>query len=235
MATQPPVQDHLARVLGDLAVELQGQLDAESTLREIIRSSVDVVPGARWGGVSLIEADKVESRVPTDHIVAELDALQSKFDEGPCLSALREHHTVKIDNMAADDRWPRFAKAATERGVRSLLSFRLFVRRGSLGALNLYGGETDVFDDDSEAIGEVLAQHASVALAAAIAESQLHRAIDSRDVIGQAKGLLMQRNNVDGLHAFRMLTKASQETNVKLIDVARWLVETHESGLKRSE
>lgn len=101
-----------------------------------------------------------------------------------------------------------------------------------MGALNLYGGETNVFGDDSHLMGIVFAQHASVALAGASTESQFHRALDSRDVIGQAKGLLMQRNGVTGLHAFKMLVSASQETHEKLVDVARWLVDTHESGLQ---
>lgn len=226
-----PAASDLAQILGNLAVELQSHTDAESTLREVVASSVQTVPGARWAGISFIEGGRVDSRAPTDRIVAELDALQSELDEGPCLTALREHHTVRIDDMAADERWPRFAEAAVERGVRSLMSFRLFVQGETLGALNLYGAESHAFDDDSAFVGEVLAQHASVALAGVAAEAQFRRAIDSRDIIGQAKGLLMQRNNVDGLHAFRMLTKASQETQMKLVDVARWLVEIHESEL----
>ena len=114
-----------------------------------------------------------------------------------------------------------------------MLAFQLFVHSGTLGALNLYSGETNVFDEDSHLMGLVLAQHASVALAGANAESQFHRALDSRDVIGQAKGLLMQRNGVTGLHAFKMLVKASQDTSTKLVDVARWLVEMHEKGLNQ--
>jgi transcriptional regulator with GAF, ATPase, and Fis domain len=223
--------DELARIFGDLAVRLEEQSDAESTLQAIVHSSVDLVPGARWAGISMIDGRQVRPRVPTDPLVAELDGLQTALDEGPCLDALREHHTVAIDDMTAETRWPRFAQAAAERGVRSLLSFQLFVHSGTLGALNLYGGETNVFDDDSALMGIVLAQHASVALAGANAESQFHRALDSRDVIGQAKGLLMQRNGVTGLHAFKMLARASQDTHSKLVDVARWLVDTHESGL----
>lgn len=145
-----------------------------------------------------------------------------------------EHHTVKIDDMATERRWPRFAEAAVHRGVRSLLSFRLFVRRGSLGALNLYGGETKVFDEESILVREVLAQHASVALARLNSEARFQRALDSRDIIGQAKGLLMQRNDVDGLHAFWMLLKVSQETHTKLVDVAQCLVQAHESGLAQT-
>ncbi|TDL01614.1 ANTAR domain-containing protein [Mycobacterium paragordonae] len=234
MATPPPAADDLAHLLGTLAVELEGHSDPEEVLREIVRSSVEIVPGARWAGISYIEGDRIESRVPTDQLVAELDALQTTLDGGPCLSALREHHTVKIDDMATEKRWPRFAEAAMHRGVRSLLSFRLFVRRGSLGALNLYGGETNVFDEESILVGEVLAQHASVALARLNSEARFQRALDSRDIIGQAKGLLMQRNDVDGLHAFRMLLKVSQETHTKLVDVAQCLVQAHESGLAQT-
>lgn len=223
----------ISQILGDLAVELESESDTESTLRSITRAAVTLVPGARWAGISFTEGRRVEARAATDRLVAEVDGLQTKLDEGPCLSALRDAHTVTIDDMATDSRWPRFTTAAVERGVRSSLSFRLFVRRGSLGSLNLYGDAPNAFDDESIFYGEVLAQHASVALAGAAAATQFQRAIDSRDIIGQAKGLLMQRNNVDGLQAFRMLTEASQETNVKLVEVARWLVTNHESGLTK--
>jgi transcriptional regulator with GAF, ATPase, and Fis domain len=226
--------DDLTRILGDLAVELQGQLDAEATLEAIVQSSVGLVPGARWAGISLIEGRKVSSRAPTDDLVAELDGLQTSLNEGPCLSALREHHTVEIDDMNTESRWPRFAKESLRLGVQSLLSFQLFVRKDNLGALNLYGGEANVFDEDSHLAGSVLAQHASVALAAVVSEAQFRRALDSRDVIGQAKGMLMERNQVTSLHAFRMLTSASQDTNKKLIDIARWVVDIHESAVSES-
>lgn len=220
----------LRTILGDLAIKLEDQSDAESTLQEIVHSSIDIVPGARWGGISLVEGKRIEPRVPTDQLVAELDKLQTELDQGPCLSALRDQHTVKVDDMTTEDRWPRFALAATDRGVFSSLSFRLFVVGGSLGALNLYGSDANAFDEESVSIGEVVAQHASVALSAVAAEAQFGRALDSRDIIGQAKGLLMQRNNVTGLHAFRMLTKVSQDTNTKIVEIARLLVENHEAG-----
>jgi transcriptional regulator with GAF, ATPase, and Fis domain len=228
----PQAAEKLVRVLGDLAVEMEEQSDTDSTLRVIVDSSLFVVPGARWAGISMIEGHDIASRVPSDPLVAELDALQTRFDEGPCLSALREHHTVEIGDMTTEDRWPRFARAAAEHGVKSLLSFQLFVHSSNLGALNLYGSEAHAFDDDSRLIGSVLAQHASVAMAGAAAESQFQHALNTRDVIGQAKGLLMQRNGVTGQHAFKMLVKASQETHMKLVDLARWLVDTHESELR---
>jgi ANTAR domain len=146
---------------------------------------------------------------------------------------LREHHTVQIDDMSTDTRWPRFARRATRLGVHSLLSFQLFVRSENLGTLNLYGDAADVFNDESLLVGGLLAQHAAVAMVGSAALTQFHAALASRDVIGQAKGILMHRDHLTGLQAFAVLTKASQETQVKLVEVARWLVDFHESQLEQ--
>jgi hypothetical protein len=89
----------------------------------------------------MIRGKQVIAEVPTDPVVAELDKLQSELGDGPCLTALREHHTVLINDMSTDARWPQFAQRAAQLGVRSLLSFQLFVRSENLGALNLYGAE----------------------------------------------------------------------------------------------
>ncbi|WP_199256192.1 GAF and ANTAR domain-containing protein [Mycolicibacterium mengxianglii] len=223
----------LARRLGDIAVEFQSKRDAESTLQAIVEGAVAVVPGARWAGISLIHGRSVEARVPSDPLVAELDTLQSQFDDGPCLDALRDHHTVLIDDMAAESRWPRFTQAAVARGVGSLLSFQLFVQEENLGALNLYAGVAGAFSDDSVVVGELLAQHASVALAGSAATAQLSSAVASRDIIGQAKGILMYRENLSGTDAFTLMVETSKATNIKVVDIARWLVEEHEAGLHR--
>ncbi|MGW0163501.1 GAF and ANTAR domain-containing protein [Mycobacterium sp. NPDC003323] len=214
----------LAQVLGDLAITMQNQGDTESTLESVVKGAVDIVPGTKWAGISLIEGRTVEPRAPSDPVVAKLDILQGELNEGPCLSALREHHTVLIDDMAAETRWPRFAAAASELGAHSLLSFQLFVLQQNLGALNLYGGEPGVFADDSVYIGAIVAQHASVALFGAEAEHQFTHALASRDVIGQAKGIIMERLHVDAPTAFQLLIKLSQESNTKLIDIADQVV-----------
>jgi ANTAR domain/GAF domain len=225
MPTTPNSSD-LARVLGDLAVEMENQLDAESVLQTITAGAVAIIPGVRWAGISRIRGRTVEARVPSDPLVASLDALQSELDEGPCITALREHHTVHIDDMSQHTQWPRFAKAALELGVRCSLSFQLFVHKDNFGALNLYGGEAGVFDDDSFLYGEILAQHAAVAMAGSQATEQMHRAIASRDLIGQAKGIIMERFRVDAVQAFALLTRLSQESNTKLLDVAERVIET---------
>jgi transcriptional regulator with GAF, ATPase, and Fis domain len=221
----------LARTPGDLAVAMQAQKGTADTLRAIVDAAPHIVPGARWAGISMIHGRQVEAKVPTHPIVAKLDELQSELGDGPCLTALRDHHTVQIDDMSTDTRWPQFARQATELGVHSLLSFQLFVRSQTLGALNLYGGEAGVFAADSVQVGTILAQHAAVALSGATAQNHFQAALASGDVIGQAKGILMHRDKITGLQAFTVLTRASQETNMKFVDVARWLIDEHEGGL----
>ena len=230
MADQP--LESLAEVFGDLAVEMQAQKGSTDTLQSIVEAAPKVVPGARWAGISLVEGTKIVSEVPTSRSVAELDQLQSDLNQGPCLTALREYHTVHIDDMRTETRWPDFGREAQQRGMRSMLSFQLFVRSENLGALNLYSDEPGAFSEDSFLIGEILAQHAAVAMIGAAAETQFENALATRDVIGQAKGMLMQRDNLTGLQAFSLLTRASQQSNIKLVDVARWLVNEHESKLE---
>ena len=134
--------------------------------------------------------------------------------------------------MSADTRWPEFSLLATQLGVNSLLSFQLFVENENLGALNLYGGEAGVFSQDSLDVGTILAQHAAVALAAAVDEAQFQIALSSRDIIGQAKGILMHREKLTGLQAFNLMVRTSQRSNIKLFDLAEWLVEEHEKSLR---
>lgn len=225
--------EDMVEVLGALAIEMQAQSDTEETLQSIVDAAVRLVPGVRWAGISLIEGRRVTPSAPTDELVAELDSLQNDLGEGPCLDALREHHTVLIKDTTTDTRWPQYGRAADDRGVRSVLSFQLFVREDNLGALNLYGDEVDGFTDESELIGGVLAQHAAVAMVGAQETKQFESALASRDVIGQAKGLLMCRENLTGFAAFNLLTRASQSMNTKLATLAQRLVDAHDAELTR--
>ena len=114
-----------------------------------------------------------------------------------------------------------------------MFSFQLFMKRRTLGALNLYGDRVNAFSDDSEALGGIVAEHAAVAVVGSSADAQVKTTLAGRDVIGQAKGILMHRDNLTGLQAFALLTRVSQETNTKLVDVAKFLVNQQESRAQR--
>jgi GAF domain-containing protein len=106
-----------------------------------------------------------------------------------------------------------------------MLSFRLFVTNTSLGALNLYSAQPHAFGTNAQTEGQLFASQAAVALLSAQHEAQLFGALESRDLIGMAKGILMQRHGIDADGAFRMLVEASQTSNIKLRHIAAWLVE----------
>lgn len=129
------------------------------------------------------------------------------------------------------ERWPRFAPVALERGVATMCSFQLFTSNdGTAGALNLYAGQPGVFDESSLDTGALFASHAAIALYGAKRSAQLTEALRSRDAIGQAKGILIERFTLSEDRAFAMLVRSSQETNIKLHAVAEWLVDEATRG-----
>jgi hypothetical protein len=131
---------------------------------------------------------------------------------------------VLAHDLATDDRWPDFAPRAVEMGVASALSFQLFLLRNDgdrLGALNLYGTRAGAFDEDAAALGEVFAVHCAAVLASAIAKEGALAALESRDLIGQAKGILMAQHRVSAVEAFGLLREASQARNIKLRQLAQ--------------
>ncbi len=221
--------DRLGARLGHLARTLEGEDSVEGTLDGIVHAAVDTVPGARYAGITQVDGRRtLRTTAATDELVHRVDIAQYEAGEGPCLSTLHDQQTVRLADMAAEKRWPGFTGRATELGIGSMLSFQLYVTEENLGALNLYALQARAFTDESEQIGLLFATHAAVAVADALKLRQLTRALDVRDLIGQAKGVLMERHRLTGDQAFARLVRVSQTTNTKLVEVARRLVETGE-------
>ncbi|MEU1950613.1 GAF and ANTAR domain-containing protein [Nocardia rhamnosiphila] len=219
----------LAERLGDLARYLEARADVSATLQGIVDTAVDTVPGAAYAGISVIARRRVmDTPIVSAALVAEVDRAQIEFEQGPCLDALYERHTVALPDTAGEVRWPRFAARAAELGIGSMLSFQLYVLGDDLGALNLYARVPRAFDADSERVGRLFAAHAGVATATAQQVSQLRHAIDTRDLIGQAKGILMERYKLTAEQAFALLVRASQHSNTKLTEIASYLCRSGE-------
>ncbi|SHF88822.1 GAF and ANTAR domain-containing protein [Geodermatophilus nigrescens] len=215
----------LGEVMSQVARSLQEEHgDVGATLEAITSAAVHSVPGTDECGITLvIKRRKVESRAPTGDLPRRIDRLQERLGEGPCLDAVYEEQTVRIDDIREERRWSRFAAEAARLGVRSMLSFQLFVTGGTLGALNLYAQEPRAFGEEAESIGLVFASHGAIALAGAQAEEHLRVAVASRDLIGQAKGILMERYKITADDAFRLLVTTSSRTNRKLVTIAEEL------------
>ncbi len=219
----------MARRLSELARDLQAEDTLQDTLDGIVRAAVTDVPGAQYAGISLVKARrKVRTPAWTDELVRACDQAQYETRQGPCLDAVYEERTVRLSDMRTEERWPEFTKRAAELGIATMLCFQLFVEGDNLGALNLYSQTDGAFDDESEHVGLLFASHASVAMAGAQRHEQLDRALATRDLIGRATGILMERHKLTSEQAFTLLIRASQITNTKLRDIADRLVTTGE-------
>lgn len=220
-------QTSLAGALAALARDLQREQAPDDVTAHAVASAVALVPGAEEGSVSLVRSRRhVVSAAATSDVARGFDALQESVGEGPCLAAMFSEPVVRTDDLAEDTRWPRLGARTDELGVRSMLCFQLFVHENTLGALNLLSSKPAAFDDEAEGIGAMVAAHAAVALAGAQKFDHLRMALVNRDVIGQAKGILMERFKVDADQAFALLTRVSQDRNVKLHVLATELTRT---------
>lgn len=213
--------DGRAQELADLARLLEAEDDTDAMLADLVAAAVAQIPGTDEGSISIVTGRRnITSQSPTSGLPERVDALQVETGEGPCLSAVYEQQTVRVNDMAAEQRWPAFAARAVTAGAASMLSFQLYVEGDNLGALNLYGRKPGGFTDESEHIGLMLAAHGAVALAGAQKLDQLRTSVETRDLIGQAKGILMERYTFDPDRAFAVLLRISQHSNRKLRDVA---------------
>ncbi len=208
------------------------------TLAEVVGLAVATIEGCDFAGIFVLEDGAIVTPVRTHPEVIELDALQQLSGEGPCLDALAQGVTVYADDLSVDSRWPEFAPSATANGIRSLLALPLLASHppeGCVGALNLYARYPQAFGVIDRARGLLLGALAAVALTIARTHesderqvANLHEALASREVIGQAQGILMERERISADSAFDILRRASQHLNVKLRQVAQNLVDTGE-------
>ena len=218
----------LSGAMARVARQLQEEHgDIEGTLQAVTSLAVGTVPNAEECSISyVIGRKRVEPRAATSELPEKLDALQGELGQGPCMDAVWEQEVVRVDDVAADDRWPEFSRKAAAMGAGSMMCFQLFVEGDQLGAMNLYSRTPGAFNDECEEIARMLATHAAVALAGAQHERNLRNGLNNRDVIGQAKGILMERHKLTADQAFGVLARVSQEMNRKLVDVATELTDT---------
>ncbi|SEF37437.1 GAF domain-containing protein [Amycolatopsis pretoriensis] len=235
--TRPgPLAGEFARLTG----RLLSAPSVEDVLERVLEATTLMVPSAEIASFTLIDADgQFHTPAETGKVAIELDLLQYRFREGPCVeSAEPAGPAVAIaPDLTDEPRWPRWAPAAAELGVRAVVSTALIPGAPmgrSIGALNVYSRSPNGLDEADRDVLLLLATHASLALAATDAVTRaelqaahLRTAIDSRDVIGQAKGIIMARRGVSADEAFDVLRRTSQDLNVKLAELARTLAERH--------
>ena len=223
-----PPHDDFRDELAAAAREMQDDDSPKAAMERAVKLATQIIPGCDAAGVCVVyRGDRIDTHATSDDSLRQVDALQHELDEGPCLDALRADHTVVSDDLSTDDRWPQWGPQVVERvGLRSSVSYRLYSTDGDLGALNLYGKAASAFTVEDIQDGLALAAHVGVALAAAQEVENLEKALGGRTVIGQATGILMERFDLDPDRAFSVLSRMSQQKNVKLRQLAEQIVTT---------
>lgn len=212
--------------LSEVVRRIYDERTVDETLERVLEYAVKAVDCAYAGVTFVHRRGTVETAAATHPLVIALDEAQLACKEGPDLELLHDGVSLLVSDTRSESRWPTWAAQAAAAGIRSLLSVRLNTDTQRVGSLNLYDPEPDRFDIADQQVAHVIARHAAVALSSARNLENLWQAVDSRKIIGQAQGILMERYSLDPDQAFAVLSRYSQEKNLKLRLVAERLIES---------
>jgi transcriptional regulator with GAF, ATPase, and Fis domain len=213
------------RRIADIVRELHDrpETDSETVIAELAEHAAVEIPGAQYAGVTVTTNRK---HIATHPYPLLLDAIQQRHQEGPCLTSAWEKKTIHMEDLERDFRWPKYRRdVLAQTPIRSVMAFQLFIVDHSMGALNVYAESPNAFDEETEEIGLIFSTHSAVAWNSARRDEQFRQALASRDSIGQAKGMIMERYGIGPIQAFELLRKLSQDSNVPLARLAQELVE----------
>lgn len=215
-----------AAALARVSREMAAATTTEQTIERIVLFATRTW-GTQFASVTMLKGrDKVTTIGATSDLVTSADESQYDAGEGPCFDAATESRTISSENLVIDTRWPRWGPQAAQLGFSSVLSAGLHVDGTPIGSLNLYGTKIRQFARGDADMAQTFACHASVALAAIRTVEELQQAMLGRTVIGQAQGILMNRFSIDADRAFGILRRYSNDLNIKLVEVARQLIQT---------
>lgn len=219
------VQWSTAEQFAQISEDLLAESGRDTTLDRIVQLAVQTIPAADACGITIRRGDDtLETPAYTTPMIKELDELQYALREGPCWDATWVMNTRAISDMRAEQRYPRWTPAAVRAGIESVLSVRVATATKLVGGLNLYAGHVDAFDETDAITASIFARHAANALGVADRATNLQTALLTRQAIGTAQGMLMQRYGLDLDQSFELLRRYSQDHNIKLRDLAERLV-----------
>ncbi|WP_448627123.1 ANTAR domain-containing protein [Geodermatophilus sp. URMC 64] len=226
---EPPRDPRSA--FAELSKIMLGEQPLSATLQLVAELAKQTIPGAAEVSVTLMQEGQVASVAFTGGLAAQLDERQYEAGFGPCMDAALSGATIAIPDTADSAAYPDFGRAAARQGITHTMSIGLPVARQTIGGLNIYAVDKTPFDENAQELATAFASYAAVAVAnagvyasTATLAANLQRALESRGVIDQAKGILMGRHGITAEAAFDMLSKQSQLTNRKLRDIAADLV-----------
>jgi hypothetical protein len=223
----------LVEAFQELAARLHSSEDYEDTFARITSTAAEAIEGCDAASISTVDAAGPVSHGVTDELARRGDVIQYEEGEGPCLDAAMQERCNYTPDLSESERWPASSRRLHDIGVRSMFACRLALDANptqTLGGMNLYSRTTDGFSEDGQLLAILLASLGAVAIDASRQRADLRAALESRQVIGEAIGILRAQGNVNSEQAFEMLSKASQRLNVKLRDLARQIADGSVGG-----
>jgi transcriptional regulator with GAF, ATPase, and Fis domain len=219
-----------AAALTELALSVQaGDCDPVTV---ITQGAVDLIPGTEFSALVIPAGPgQLEARATSGDPAPQIIGLQNEVGEGPCLEAVGHLGPVWVPDLARETRWPAFTAVANRMGVGSMMCTSLVAGNRIYGSLSLASAHPHAFTEESQTLATIFAANATIALAGQQWHQNMTTALTSRDVIGQAKGILMERYRLTPDAAFALLVKASQHTHTKLRTVSEELCRTGELPL----
>jgi GAF domain-containing protein len=232
-STSEQVSDDLASALAQMSQVLLAVQTGDTVVNLVTELAVKTLPGTVGAGVTLVSPQGKHTRAASNDLVEQADQLQYTHDAGPCLTAWRDQAPVNIEEISTEDRWPEWTAAVAALGVRSMLSVPMLSAGRSLGAIKVYSDQPRSYDSGSITILELFAKQAAVLLSntevvsdARKLSTQLTAALDDRDVIGQATGVLLAQGAADVPAALEALRAAAKRAGTSLHTVAHGIVES---------
>ena len=228
-----PEQQHPSRALIDefaaIAAHVHSSEDYEDSMRRITDTAVHAIDGCEVASISLLERGGPKTHAATGHLADAGDQIQYAEQEGPCLDAAMQERWIYTPDLKSTKRWPRSSiRLVNELGVASMFSCRLALEAAphhTLGGINMYATRPDAFSDQDQMLAILLSSLGAVVVDASRQQANLRAAIESRQLIGEAIGIMRAQRSMSREEAFTALSKASQRMNIKLRDLAEQIAD----------
>jgi hypothetical protein len=222
--SRPDVYLRVTRLVSEL--QQRAADDVPTLLRGVIEGAVELLPGAQYAGVMISQQRRRnETAAATHRYPVLMDDIQNRCQQGPGLSVDASQESIRVDDLVSDSRWPLYRdQTLKQTPIRSILSVGMFKEGGTSATVSFYAERANAFDDESVNVGLIFATHTGLVWNMMRRDQQFRSALASRDVIGQAKGRMMERFNIDDAQAFAMLKLMSQNSNTPVAQVAQRVV-----------
>ena len=237
-----PASDDLTASLFGLASLLSAHVPLDDTLLRIANYTQAVVRGAEGAAVTLLDKGRPAALVASQPLIKDAEALQYDLGQGPSITAVEQREVVRSPSVGGDGRWPRFGAHVARLGLHSVLVAPLILPDTVIGTLSVYAPGKMAFDDESAVIAETYSVPAAAVTNSkrllAQSEKQIKRlteALTNRSVIDQAIGILRSRSGISGEEAFARLRQISNTEHIKVIDVARQVVDNSVRRARRRQ